>query len=780
MVKRPLISVLIFAITGIISAQFGILGPVISGVVIAAGLLLYWIRYKRKIRISCVVLMPLTVLIFYFFSVMHGKMELNGRKEYERITEGKNVMVLLEGSIKSISDNGERIALVLEKCMVKEPGDEEYVTSGGVRAYLYKDLYDDYRTLEPGNKVKIYGKLATYEKPTNPGQFDSYGYNARKHIYAMVTASELWIEDERTDVIRTIVNRAGTKLEETFIRLYPEDKAGVLTAMLLGERSLMDEDTVNLYKTAGISHILAISGLHISLICMGMYSFMDKMRVPKVIRISITLVLLVFYVCFTGMGVSAVRAGIMTSVSLLAKIFRKHYDMMSALCLAALLLLAVNPAELFDVSFLLSVAAVVGVFAAERIKAGVYSGLVISLVTQPILLWFFYESSSYGTIANIFILPLSSLVILFGGLSAITGILFLPLGGMFAGITFIMLTCFEAIGKIIGSLPYSYICTGRPSAWRMIVYYGILVGSYVICEKRQQICVKGLITAAVAVVLLCFIPKNYNSMAFLDVGQGDGIVNINGKECTVIDSGSSDHGNIDKYVLAPYLKYHGITVINRAIVTHMDEDHINGIVGILERMQPVTKGKPEKDYDGSISIKNLILPKVKNENIAYTKLKNLAREKNVNIIYAEQGHSFTTNDLKCSYTCLAPFQAEKSENGTSLIYRFENDDYIIYLTGDGDKKEEKNIWEKISAYGQNGKFTILKAGHHGSRTSSSEDFLEAVAPNMVIISCGKGNKYGHPHKEVLEILNKVSAQIRRTDTEGAIIIDYKRHISQKN
>ena len=241
----------------------------------------------------------------------------------------------------------------------------------------------------------------------------------------------------------------------------------------------------------------------------------------------------------------------------------------------------------------------------------------------------------------------------------------------------------------------------------------------------------------------------------------------------LFDCGSSDVSNVGTYRLIPMLKQRGVLLLDIVSVSHMDSDHMNGIKEVLETM-PVYEGEKDfqKHYKGNVGIKAVVLPKVAEPSEEYLAFVQLAREKKVEIIYMEAGETLYQAD-GIRIECLSPSNAKQSENDTSLVYLLQTKDVVVWMMGDAGVDVEKEIIEKIGmTVGKQlkGKFCVLKVGHHGSKTSSSEEFIKMIEPEIAIISCGYQNSYGHPHKEVVERLEMVGSEIMSTVEAGAITI----------
>lgn len=252
------------------------------------------------------------------------------------------------------------------------------------------------------------------------------------------------------------------------------------------------------------------------------------------------------------------------------------------------------------------------------------------------------------------------------------------------------------------------------------------------------------------------------SIDFLDVGQGDcTIIRNETGNVYMIDGGSSSKDNVGKYIIEPYLKFYGIKNIDYCIMTHSDSDHISGIIEILSQ-----------ETSDKIKIKNFLLPNPDKsaKDDAYYKVLNLAKAKCNNVSYIKKFDIII--DRKLKITCIHPEVNYKSDtaNAYSTVLSIVHGNTSCLLTGDIEKDGEKQVLELLKQYRNDfpEKYTILKAAHHGSKNSSSADFLKCVMPDIVVISCGKNNRYGHPHEETMERLDSIGSNVIRTDESGMI------------
>jgi len=263
---------------------------------------------------------------------------------------------------------------------------------------------------------------------------------------------------------------------------------------------------------------------------------------------------------------------------------------------------------------------------------------------------------------------------------------------------------------------------------------------------------------------------------FLDVSQGDGAL-ITTAEGTVIlsDCGSSDVSKVGEYRLSPVLKQNGILLVDLAVVSHLDSDHISGIKELLETM-PVYEDELSfcAGYSGVVGMKELVLPKVSEKSEAYVELEKLALSKQVQVRYVQAGEMLYQEE-ELLIECIYPRDAKESENDTSLVFLLQTPELLAWFMGDAGIASEAEIMGRLAAVNMDalcaGKLVLLKVGHHGSKTSSGEAFLEFAGPDIAVISCGYRNSYGHPHKEVVERVLACGAEVFRTDLQGAVVVE---------
>ncbi len=718
-------------------------------------------------------------------------------KDYDRerlpfltLYENKEKSCIVIGTIKNIYRSEGQSILVLKDCTIAGYEENEARPCGGVRLYTDESL-----SFHCGQKIRAYGGIKIFLSAQNPGQFDAYEYYRREHIYANVYAEKLYIVDDGRERIADSLTSIRNKFKNTFERLYPKDEAGIIFALVTGDKSLLNRDSREDFKKAGISHILAISGLHITFICMGFNKILKKLTVRKGLRDILTVLFTFVFVLFSGAGISVIRAGIMCCCLLLAENVKMRYDLLSALFFAGAVELVIYPLEGLTSSFLLSYLAIIGVYAAGRIGAGAFSGLVITLFTLPVTLYFYYEVSMYGVLASMPVIPVTGLVLGFALISGLVGMISIKIAMIPAGIAFAGVSFMEMVSKAAQKLPFSIITVGKPGVVGIVVYYILLImalGAIKKCrEELKRIEKKGRkgrrikkqailrlcgIEAGLALfcILALIIHRPEKGITFLSVGQGDGIV-YHDRDVILFDCGSSSEQQVGKYILSPFIKRMGENIIDLVIISHMDSDHTSAVFEILESM-PEYKGEGRflAEYTGNIAIKKLALPRVDKWSDEYARMVTLAKGKGVEVFFLEQGDRI--NAGKASMLCLWPRDAKESDNETSLVMALAIDKMACLMTGDATTESEEGIAGAypegfralVSELGYSPRRYLLKVGHHGSKTSTGENLLRWGDFDTAVISVGHFNTYGHPRQEVLERLYDAGIEVHRTDKEGAV------------
>lgn len=641
----------------------------------------------------------------------------------------------------------------------------------GVQCYIDEDSPP-----KMGSLVIMHGNFRAFTHATNPGEFDSADYYRIMGQQGRVMDCFCLAQSRTYDVFRDKMYCVREYLSLLTDACFDEEDASVMKAMLLGEKGTLNADLKELYRQNGIIHILAISGLHLSLIGMGCYKFLKEMRFPHVINITIAIGIMYCYGTMTGMGVSILRAYIMFGMHLLAKLFGRTYDLLTAVTVAALAVLIQQPLYIQHSGFLFSFGAVCGIgillpaveenlFGHSKAEKVLMSGVAISISTLPVYLCFYYEFPPYSVFLNLIVIPCMTFVLAGGLLTLAAAACFLPLGVIAAYPVRMMLLFYENCCEICLRLPGNKWITGCPQPWQIAAFLGILAGLAALNHRLSKFCFwQGVLCALL--MLTIRLPQGLQ-ITMVDVGQGDCIYLTEDSGIHIlIDGGSSDKGSVAKYQMMPYLKHEGVSYLDAVVVTHPDSDHISGIRTMLE----------ETDTSG-ISVGVLYLPNVGDvgRNEEYHELEKLAQDAGVPVGYLSAGESLHCG--KVMLTCIHPETGweEDEPNVYSVVLYLQYGSFTALFTGDLEGEGEKSVEMRLNEISSMTKgITLLKVAHHGSKNSTDEEFLQTVNPRIALISSGRNNRYGHPHEELLKRLEDCGCIIYRTQESGAVNVRVRR------
>ena len=696
------------------------------------------------------------------------------REEYE---DG----VVLQGTVQSVKEKDGTLEVVLKNC---ETEDADGETLRSVLCYLNED--SEFPAV--GEKIRVFGEGKAADPARNPGVFDHQLYCRAKGISGIIYADGYTGMGGKAHIVSDSLYRIRRQLSGRLKLIALPEDAGILSAVLLGEKEDLDSAVYELYRKNGISHLLAISGLHISIVGLGIWKLFRKGGAGFWISGIFAGGFLIAYGMMVGSGPSVVRAVSMAGLSFLAAAAGRTYDLPTAMCIPALGLLLTHPYLLTQASFQLSFLAVISLvypgrlfsargetfFTNEKFSAAAsafFVSLSLQMVTAPVVCWHSFGIPVYGVFLNLLVIPLMTYVVLSGFIGLGMSFLSVSAGGAMLGGAHYILKLYEVVCNGIGKLPGAELVLGQPEVWKIGCYYGLVVSGAIIYERGMKIAEKScdkfqekkhrliFLCAAWLLAFFFLIPSRPAglSVTFLDVGQGDGIVLRFASRTILVDCGSSQQKSVGEKVLVPYLRSQGVTYVDFAVMTHGDQDHINGIRYLLEH--------PES----GIRLGGLMMPKAGNDEI-YGKMAELAKRQEIPVYYASAGDRIENIAGKGIYMeCLSPSGEEEfsDRNEESLVFRVTYDRFSMMLTGDMEAGGEENLVES----GVLSPVTILKAGHHGSATSSGENFLEKLSPEITVLSYGRKNRYGHPAKEVKERLENIGSEILETGISGAVMIE---------
>ena len=664
---------------------------------------------------------------------------------------------------------------------------------------LYNDVDIDLSDLSRilyGRKISCTGSFEAFEGELNPGQFDANAYYKNEGYTGILDAKDIRIVKEEESFSPDIyLHRLNLAISEKYKKILGDKNAGSLSAMVLGDKRGLDEEIKELYQENSISHLLSISGLHISLLGGAVFLFLRRLKVSFSFPLITSSIILIIYGAFTGFSVSTSRAVVMMSVLFISFVIGKSYDLPSGLALAALILIVMNHRVIYQSGFLLSFFAVIGIFyimpellyifkvdiyhkkgiikGLHLLLASIISSISVLLATLPIVLNNFYEVSLTGILLNIIVIPLMSLVVITGLLGGFVALVSETVGSFILGITHYILNLYTLFCRLGDRLTFLRLIIGKPDKWQIVLYYLLLVILfYFLALKRREnklrslknnlpegyntskrIVVTGLMTFT-SFLIIAYKPREF-SINMLDIGQGDCfVVNDGNNDIYISDCGSTTVQNVGKTRLLPFLKSKGWGKVDTIFISHMDKDHVNGVNDLLKCAE-ITIGR----IIISASYKSDKLNCAELE-----ELKELAKMRDIKLFYMKKGDEIVGKDI--SFRCIYPTGEEdiEDQNEASIVMRMDYKGLSMLFTGDIAGSTEEKIIDSSDEDILD--CDILKVCHHGSKNSSTDDFLKKVSPKLYLISCGLMNRYGHPHRDALSRMTEEGGRILRTDHMG--------------
>lgn len=696
-------------------------------------------------------------------------------------------------------------------------------------------IYLDYIN---GDYICMSGTVSVPDSATNPGNFDQYIYLRNKGYYLCISNGTIESGNHRPYSIEGFLYGIKNRCTKIIDNSFDSESAGIVKAMLVADKSTLDKNIKKLYSENGIAHIMAISGVHVAIIGMTLYGFLRKLRIGRLISGTFSIAIIILYGIMTGMSSSTERAVIMLILSIAAEYFGRKTDAPTSMGFAMIIMVLGNPYVILDAGFQLSFAAITGVTvvapqlrkllrmfkrfikeADEKKKQkhkkimslrkmiiklidALVVGIASFITTTPVIIYYYYQFPPYSILINLIVIPLVSLIVGGSILVVLTGLFFTGAAVVMTYPVRFILFGYKYLCIFASGLPGASVLVGHISIGMVFVYYLSVVLIFAILrmirigKTEREGPILYLMLATVLFLTVVYEVYSYDKslkIVYMDVGQGDGVLlRTSGHGGILIDGGSSSNKRVGEYVMVPVLKYYGVSEVEYAFVSHGDVDHVSGLEYLLNEEQ------------SGVHVVNLVLPEYGDQD-ALQELKSEAAANNVNIIYMKPGDNITYNhqhaetiNIECLYPDEEAGQGVLDTNNLSMILKTtitwdvreadienlnkssDSDASLSMLfVGDAGIAAEKRL---IELYGKNslGEISdsiacdILKVGHHGSRNSSGSDFLKRVSAMYGIISCGKDNRYGHPHAETLERLKMADTKYMTTKEHGAIILSIER------
>ena len=642
------------------------------------------------------------------------------------------------------------------------------------------------------SKELEYGDIITfngvYNKPNvqrNYGGYDYSLYLKTQNIYGTFDGSQIELKSKNKG---SFIQRGIISFKEYIKGILKEnlgeDEAELCIGLVIGDRTNLAKDIQEDFKTSNLTHMLAVSGSHFVYIILAV-TYINKFLKRKRLGQILMIIVIILFMNLTGNTGSVVRSGIMASLGIIASIIHRKSDIWNNMAIAMLIQIILNPYIIFDVGVQLSYGGVIGIVAFNKvvtnsieqlsnkinnyIKESISVTISANIVIIPIMMYTFNTISlSFvisnliaGAILGIIVLYAFALILLYMVLHNFISPLFIILN--------LMLKILIYIAHICSLIPFSKIYVVTPNLILIILFYLFL---YLLVKKQKSriLSKKTIAFFTIAIIILNFIypvltsKRDNLEINFIDVGQGDSTLIRVSNKTILIDGGGSSYGetfDVGEQTLFPYLLDRGINTIDYVIVSHFDSDHCQGLNFIMENMK----------------VKNAIISSLGQESNEYDTFLSLAKKQNTNLIYVKKGDIIKIGD--CTIKILFPNNepiTDNEKNNNAIVFKFLWKNISILFTGDIEEKAENKILSLYSDNLEELKSTILKVAHHGSKTSTTKPFLEAVKPQIALIGVGEDNNFGHPNSGVIERLESIGCEIYRTDKYGEISIKFNKQI----
>ena len=758
-------------------------------------------RYVRYIKL---IFTKQVICFMAISSIISNTILIFQEKRYENLYPEENISV--EGIV--VSNQEEREYKNRYKLNVLTVNSSDKYQSTQMYIEVEKDISFQY-----GDKVMLQGEFRKGSEQRNTGGFDYQLYLKSIHIYGTLKVENYkkissdnanWFEKSMNDIKLAITRNIENLLED--------QEQQIVKGFILGDTTALDEELKEKFQIANISHVLAVSGMHIVYIVIGIEIVFKKWLGKRHVKY-VVIIGLVFYMALTGYTSSIVRAGIMGMMNIVAFLVYRKNDIWTSIAISLGIILIQNPYAITGVGLQLSYLGTIGIILfnksikqyfdnikwiknnisikrskrisqiVENLKDMIAVTLSAQLMILPVMLYHFNMIGIYFVITNILVSIVTGPIMFLSVIFVFSSFIQLQISQFISIFLSLGIKCFIQISNL-ANLPFSKIYVPTPSILFIIIYYiAILIGNqiyriytsqyinptktrvknlialvkYKLYEKKKKIRkiyqkilkernVKVFIVKTYKVIFfIVFLvgiyqfPKNLE-IHFLDVGQGDSCFIITPNHKTIlIDGGGSTSNTFDvgKDTLIPYLLDKGYTKLDYILISHFDQDHVGGILPVLEEFK----------------VGQVFITKQEEKSENYETFLEIVKEKNLKVREVKAGDKITIGEV--TFHILWPMEKQIEENilnNNAMVMKLQYKSFSMLFTGDIEEVAEKKILDTYKNHLDMLKATVLKVAHHGSKSSSTEEFLKAVNSKVAIIGVGENNMFGHPNNAVLERL----------------------------
>lgn len=697
--------------------------------------------FVKKIKVTKLTIMIISFVIGYSYSGYFWTSNIEEVRKYDEKIVSMRAVLISEG--------------IQKNKYIEYIADDVKIGQENIRS---KTLIRSNKKYKIGDRIEFSALVRIPEGARNFNGFDYQRYLSSMNIFMICEAQD------NANVLSTgnigIVKRISLYLKNRIVEHVdnnlPQIEANILKASLIGDDYSIDKEIETMYKDAGMIHLLVVSGGHIALVILIFSYIIKKINIPRNKQNFLLVLIVIIYMFITGAEPSVLRAGIGAIIILIADTIGRQNDSITTISLVALLLLLNNPMLIYSIGFELSFLGVLGIIllnkpiekklikVPERLRSILSVTISAQLFVTPILIYYFNNFSAAGLFSNILALPLMSFIMILG-LAC-----FIPvLGVIFFKASYTLIIVMNGIAKLFANIPILKYAVPRPSIFVIALYYVLVVSACGVIKIKKKIMIYVILCTTAFLFIFWLLPNDFE-VDFIDVGHGDSIlITTSRKKTILIDTGGrykiqDQEYNMAEQAIIPFILNKGHKRIDLLILTHLDEDHMGGLEKIVETLHigSVAIGENSKNHEKFADIENIL------------------NRKQIRLIFLSNGDKFSINEA--GFNVLNPSrELNNNENNNSITIMLRYEGVKILFTGDLGTEGERLLLER----GEDIEADILKVGHHGSGTSTSEDFINKVNPKVSIISVGKRFS-SIPDEMVLERLS--NTKILRTDRMGGI------------
>ena len=738
---------------------------------------------KRYFRYIKLILNQKIVLCLVIFSIISNSIVMYQNYMYKnKYKSGEKIT----GEAVILSDKQEKEYQNVYKIKYKD-------------TYLYlkinKNLFQD---LNYGDKVKFSGEYIEAMGQRNYGGFNYKQYLKTLKIYGSIKAEKIEIiAKNQTNIFYRIAHEISFNIKQKIDSFMEKEEAEMLKGILLGETTEIEEEVKEDFRISNISHILAVSGMHITYVIIGI-KILFQSKLGKRKTKFIIIIFLLLYMCITGFTPSIVRASIMGILVIGAEILHRKNDIWNSIALSLLLILFYNPFLIMNIGLQFSYLGTIGIIVfhenilkylksiktknkkwkyqynkkiviiIDKIKEILAVTISAQLTILPVMIYHFNLVGIYFCITNLLVSLIIGPIIILGAIAIFFSFFLFPITQILGVVLEILIKSLILISNF-SKFPFSKIYVSTPKIYNIVLYFILIFLFNIIYSiynyknpNKTQIRIRNLIAlirykvfikkkmyikifwiTIFIIIFISIIPKKLD-IHFVDVGQGDCTFIVTPmKQTILIDGGGSNSKEYDvgKNTLLPYILDRGYTKIDYIFISHFDQDHVGGILTILEELK----------------VGMVIISKQEENTENYKKFLKLVKEKNISVVVVKKGDRINIEN-NIYFDILWPEKEQINENivnNNAIVMKLYYKEFSILFTGDIEEIAENKI---LKAYEHKEKIlsaNILKVAHHGSKTSTTEEFLKCVNPKIAFIGVGENNNFGHPNQEVLERIENI-------------------------